>query len=417
MKLELHIVQNFAPSNLNRDDTGSPKDCEFGGVRRARISSQCFKRAIRDTFVQHDLIPESDRAARTKRLIEQLTSRVVQAKKVSVEHARLAVTKALGFVALVPDKKDPDKTEYLLFLPLKSLDALAAVVAEHLEKLAVVEAEEPVTAAVMAPEDAARKKTKAKSRKAEKSDAQQAADPDIKKALEEILRDGSRTPELALFGRMIADKAGWNVEAACQVAHAVSTNRVSMEFDFYTAIDDLKKDDTAGSDMMGTIPFNSACFYRYLVVDVEALIKNLGNDDDARAQAKRTVEAFIRAAVLAIPTGKQNSMAAQNRPSLVLGDVRDRAESRSLTNAFVEPVRPGREGDLVSQSAIRLAAYAASLDKVYGVTGRKDLSFILLGTEETLAKAIKAKLPGANDRGSLDALIRALTTAAFGAGT
>src|SRR6516225_6561748 len=47
MRIEIHVLQNFAPSNLNRDDTGSPKDAEFGGCRRARISSQCIKRAVR----------------------------------------------------------------------------------------------------------------------------------------------------------------------------------------------------------------------------------------------------------------------------------------------------------------------------------------------------------------------------------
>ena len=93
---------------------------------------------------------------------------------------------------------------------------------------------------------------------------------------------------------MIADRPDWNVDAACQVAHAVSTNRVAVEFDFYTAIDDLKKNDTAGSDMMGTIAFNSACFYRYLVVDIGDLVKNLGGDKEASEQAKRTVGYWVR---------------------------------------------------------------------------------------------------------------------------
>ena len=93
MKLEIHIVQNFAPSNLNRDDTGSPKDCELGGVRRSRISSQCFKRAIRDAFETHDLVPLGERAARTKRLIDEVSSRVVAQKGVTEAVARGAVTK------------------------------------------------------------------------------------------------------------------------------------------------------------------------------------------------------------------------------------------------------------------------------------------------------------------------------------
>lgn len=419
MKLEIHIVQNFAPSNLNRDDTGSPKDCELGGVRRSRISSQCFKRAIRDAFEVHDLVPLADRAARTKRLIDEVSSRIVVQKGTSEDVARAAVTKALEAVGLKTDEIT-GKTQYLLFLPRRSLDALASVVVEHLAALtedAAKGASEPEAKPDAVEAGAAAKKaSKAKASKAAKAEGKQSADPVLKKALEEIFQDGTKTPELALFGRMIADAPSWNVDAACQVAHAISTNRVSVEFDFYTAIDDLKKDDTAGSDMMGTVPFTSACFYRYLVVDVDALIKNLGGDDAAKDQAKRTIAAFIRASVLAIPTGKQNSMAAQNLPSLVLCDVRDKAEPRSLANAFVEPVRPGREGDLVSQSTLKLAKYAASLDKVYGQKGRpKDgLSFIALDADDTVAEAFSKALPGAKNRDSLDALVSSVTTAAFG---
>lgn len=409
MKLEIHILQNFAPSNLNRDDTGSPKDCELGGVRRSRISSQCFKRAIRNAFADHDLIPAAERAARTKRLVDEVAARVVAAGKgIAEEKAKLAAVKALEAGGLKADDETA-KTQYLLFMPRRSIDALAQVVVENIE---VLGAEAPAKA-----EDDKDKKGKAKSAKAAKSDAKHAANPEVKKAVERILEDGARTPELALFGRMIADRPDWNVDAACQVAHAVSTNRVAVEFDFYTAIDDLKKNDTAGSDMMGTIAFNSACFYRYLVVDIGDLVKNLGGDKEAIEQAKRTVEGFVRAAVLAIPTGKQNSMAAQNPPSLVLCDVRDKAEPRSLANAFVDPVRPGREGDLVSLSTLRLAKYAASLDKVYGTKGRaKDgLSFVSLDPEDTISKGVEKALPGAVQRASLDELVAGVARAAFGA--
>jgi CRISPR system Cascade subunit CasC len=408
MKLEIHILQNFAPSNLNRDDTGSPKDCELGGIRRSRISSQCWKRAIRNAFAQHDLVPEGERAARTKRLVEEVAHRVASGDNaVDEERARLATVKLLEAGGLKTDE-DTGKTQYLLFLPRRSLDALAALVVQNLELLTAEPAAKP--------DETNEKKPKARSAKAAKSDAKNAANPEVRKAVEAILEDGARTPELALFGRMIADRPEWNVDAACQVAHAVSTNRVAIEFDFYTAIDDLKRDDTAGSDMMGTIPFTSACFYRYLVVDIRELVKNLGGDDQAIEQAKRTLESFVRAAVLAIPSGKQNSMAAQNPPSLVVCDVRDKAEPRSFANAFVEPVRPGREGDLVSVSALRLAKYAAALDKVYGTKGRgkEGLSFMALDPEVTIASGVEKALPGAVQRQSLDELVAGIARSAFG---
>ena len=42
--VDVHVLQTVPPSNLNRDDTGSPKSATFGGVRRARVSSQAWKR-------------------------------------------------------------------------------------------------------------------------------------------------------------------------------------------------------------------------------------------------------------------------------------------------------------------------------------------------------------------------------------
>lgn len=421
MKLELHILQNFAPSNLNRDDTGSPKDCELGGVRRARISSQCYKRAIREAFVTHRLLDESERATRTKRLVEAVADQVVSATKTDPTVARAAVVRALGGAKLSAELK-PDgeqqawKTQYLLFLPARVIAQLAQLVGDNLEALS------PVPVAVEAEEPKVEKSDKpvkgkpGKTKKQEKSEAKDEVPSELRAQIAQLLSDGSRTPELGLFGRMIADAPGWNVDAACQVAHAVSTHRVSMEFDFYTAIDDLKRDDTAGSDMMGTIPFNSACFYRYLVVDTGDLEKNLGGDAEARAQAKKTVAALVRAAVLAIPTGKQNSMAAHNPPSFVMVDVRDGGAPRSLANAFVEPVRPRAHdhGDLVAQSVVRLGQHLAALDGVYGVQGRKDLSFCVVDPDATLAKAFSQKVAGASHRASIDALVDAATAAAFG---
>lgn len=407
MKLEIHIVQNFAPSNLNRDDTGSPKDCELGGVRRARISSQCWKRSIRETFEKHNLVPEAERAARTKRLVEQVGARVAEKSKAAPERASQAVIKALESVGLKADEVT-GKTQYLLFVPVRALDALAEVVVDHIDALA--------PAAAGATADAGKDdKAKTKKAKKEKADGKDAADPEVKKKVDEILGSASRTPELALFGRMIADQPSWNVEAACQVAHAFSTNRVAVEFDFYTAVDDLKRNDAAGSDMMGTIAFNSSCFYRYLVVDTAELVKNLGGDEAAKEQAKATVRALIEAAIHAIPTGKQNSMAAQNKPSLVLTVVRDGADARSLANAFVEPVRPGRDGDLVTQSTLRLAKYANALESVYGSKDRKDLSFIALDPDAMIAKPFADALPGAQNRQTLESLVTHASSAAFGA--
>ncbi|MGH7298181.1 MAG: type I-E CRISPR-associated protein Cas7/Cse4/CasC, partial [Polyangiaceae bacterium] len=288
---------------------------------------------------------------------------------------------------------------------------LATLVGDNLAALAPAQAPAPAQSIT----EAAAKAKPAKSKKQEKSEAKDDVPVEVRKRVEELLRDGSRTPELGLFGRMIADAPAWNVDAACQVAHAISTHRVSMEFDFYTAIDDLKREDATGSDMMGTIPFNSACFYRYLVVGLDDLTRNLGGDAAAREQAKKTLAALLRAAVLAIPSGKQNSMAAHNPPSFILTDVRDGGAPRSLSNAFVDPVRPtrGDHADLLSQSVLRLGKQLKALDDVYSAEGRKDLSFCVVDPDKSLASGFSDAAAHATERESLAELVKAATDAAF----
>lgn len=45
--IEFHILQSFPVTCLNRDDVGAPKSAVVGGVPRARVSSQCWKRQVR----------------------------------------------------------------------------------------------------------------------------------------------------------------------------------------------------------------------------------------------------------------------------------------------------------------------------------------------------------------------------------
>ena len=349
MFVELHIIQNFAPSNLNRDDTGAPKDCQFGGYRRARISSQALKRAIRMTFSKENLLPEERRAQRTKRVAGALIERLVARGKDAAEAAAVveAAIQGIGLSFEKPKEGDTEKkTQYLLFLGQREINALADVCLAHWDTLVDV-----------APNaDAASERDAKKAKKANKA----ALPKQVQLALLDAL-DG-RSADVALFGRMLADLPEKNIDAASQVAHAISTHRVATEFDFYTAVDDLKPDDTAGADMLGTVEFNSACFYRYSNIDLDQLVDNLGGDVDL---ARATVEAFLWASIHAIPTGKQNSMAAQNPPSFVMAVVRDRG-LWSLANAFVNPVAPAHDGDLIERSVDALEAYWSNLVRVYG---------------------------------------------------
>lgn len=346
MKIELHILQNFAPSNLNRDDTGAPKDCELGGHRRARISSQCQKRAVRQLFRLDGLVADENLAARTKRLAHQVAD-VMSRLGVDAERAVPLAMGALEATKLKRQKKakkdaeEPYKTEYLLFVPRRIIEALGTLLHEHLAELEEV-----------LDETGQRKKDGKKAK---------AFPKDLAKKIEALLASASDCADLALFGRMVADEPTWNVEAACQVAHAISTNTMRMDFDFYTAVDDFMVDDNKGSDMMGTIQFNSSCFYRYAVVDVRALLENL---DGNETLAKATVAAFVRAFVSAIPSGKQSSMAAHNPPSYVLAVRREKGQPVSLANAFLKPARPKQgkvEKDLVDDSVEKLESYFAKM--------------------------------------------------------
>lgn len=356
MKVECHIIQNYPPHCLNRDDTNTPKDCEFGGVRRARISSQCLKRAAREAFERHQLIPEGARAVRTKRVLEQVVTRLCESGQRERPDAVVVVKQLLAAGGLkTEDPKDGEepKTQYLLFLPSFKLGQLAELAEMNWDALRASEAP---------PADDEDKASKKKSKKQGPE-----LDKAIKASVRQLLRDATQSPEVALFGRMIADNPDWNVDAACQVAHAISTHRVSMDFDFFTAVDDLNPETETGSGMMGTIQFNSSCFYRYACIDTETLAENLGGD---RELAVHSVDAFLKAFTFARPSGKQNSMAAHSLPALVLVTTRAGGEPISLANAFADPVSPAGKGPknddgLVGQSIRKLRDHLAQMAKMY----------------------------------------------------
>ncbi len=360
--IEIHALQNFAPSNLNRDDTGAPKDALFGGARRARVSSQCIKRAVRQYFAElagknvpaldeeKALTPE-DLACRTKRILDALTRSLVEKERPEAEAAEKA---RLALAAMELAVKEDGKSQYLLFLGQREISNIADIIDKKWDSIVPAEA----------PPAEGKKPGKAKKQ------AAQSADPELRKALEKAF-DGGKALDVALFGRMLADMPEKNQYAACQVAHAISTHSVEREFDFYTAVDDLKPEDTSGADMMGTVEFNSACFYRYAVVDWEKLVENLQEDTELAGKGLR---AFLEGFVVAEPTGKQNTFAAHNPPDFVAVSVRRNTAPRNLANAFETAVRVRRDESLTRKSAEMLVRKAADLQAAYG--GEED-TFVL----------------------------------------
>jgi CRISPR system Cascade subunit CasC len=344
--IDIHALQNFAPSNLNRDDTGAPKDALFGGTRRARVSSQCLKRAVRQHFVElveQNALASDDVAVRTKRILDALTKSLV-VKGRSEPEASDKVRLALAAMELTV--KEDGKSEYLLFLGQREVTSIADIIDE---KWGSIAASDTTPAEGKKPGKA-------------KKQAAQNADPELKKALDKVF-NGGKAVDVALFGRMLADMPEKNQNAACQVAHAISTHSVEREFDFYTAVDDLKPEDSAGADMMGTVEFNSACFYRYAAVDWDKLLSNLQNDTEL---ANKGIRAFLEGFVVAEPTGKQNTFAAHNPPEFVAVSVRRNTAPRNFANAFETAIRVKKDESLTRKSAEALVNKAKVLQSAFG---------------------------------------------------
>jgi len=347
MLIEMHLLQNHAPSNLNRDDTGSPKECVFGGVKRARISSQCIKRSIRRSDVFKSAL-NGRLAKRTRRLPELVRNRLLEAG-VASDLAKMAGKKVSGFGTEAGKERDELRTAQTMFLTDADIDAVTETLLSAARKA----------------------RTAAKLAKVAAKDLQA-----------EAHEQGFRpiTADIALFGRMITSGAFRDIEAAAQVAHAVSTHKVDHEFDYFTAVDDLKTaaeeeelEEGAGADILGDVEFNSACYYKYLSVDLGGVVNNLTGrssrrtdisaeeEAEAKALAMSAVCALLRGAVTVTPTGKQNTFAAHQLPAAALLEVRPHCTPVSYANAFVDPARATVNGGLVEDSLAKLARHVEAL--------------------------------------------------------
>lgn len=350
--IDIHALQTVPPSLINRDDTGAPKTAVFGGVPRQRVSSQSWKRAIRKYFdnqFDSELIGD-----RSKRLPEKI-ARLLEDQGLEQSDA-IARTeklfKAAGIKTEVdkkPKKADPEapepspypRTMYLIFLSQQQVNrAVEELLARGDEKLSSTEAK--------------------------------------------AILDTDHSVDMAMFGRMVADDAAYNVDAAVQVAHAIGIHSSTPDFDYFTAVDDLAEEgEETGAGMIGTVQMMSSTLYRYATVNVDGLEKNLGSAEAARQAAGQFIEAFVAS----MPTGKINTFANQTLPELVYVTVRD-TRPVSLVNAFETPVleesptsSPFASGAQAEPkprrvvAAERLAQEARDVEEVYGFTPRA--SFVM----------------------------------------
>ncbi|MCG8355301.1 MAG: type I-E CRISPR-associated protein Cas7/Cse4/CasC, partial [Kiloniellales bacterium] len=201
---------------------------------------------------------------------------------------------------------------------------------------------------------------------------------------DEVLRSTDGTVDIAMFGRMLADVPKFNREAAVQVAHAITTHRVEVEDDYYTAVDDLKKPgaaDDAGAGFVGVQEFGSGLFYLYICVDRDLLRANLADD---RALADAAVSALIEAAATVAPRGKQASFASRARAAYLLAET-GAQQPRSLAAAFMKPIR---DNDVIDASVNALEAFRDKLDKAYGACADGRAVMNVPRGEGTLAEVI-----------------------------
>jgi CRISPR system Cascade subunit CasC len=372
--LEIHALQNFSPSLLNRDDTGSHKEAQFGGVRRARVSSQSWKRAMRDYVKDLELLEPSQGGVRSKRLHGELKRKFLDVAA-SPEEADWVAEAVLVFIGAYHIESDSSaegdeafsqrelKSEYLVFLGQDRVDAVAKLVGDNWSDavkagLEVKKYREKVRSD---------KKDKYKGKLDDKDKFHDAVAKALKKPLQaqiESAFDGSKAVDVALFGRMLADMPEKNVDGSFYVAHPISTHEASREFDYYTAVDDLKPKDTQGADMIGNTEFNSACYYRYAVLDLESLQKTLDDKELVRAG----LTAFLRAFLNAFPSGKQHSHAAFNPWSFFAIRVQGKAMPLNFANAFESPVKKGNQG-FIKSSIQELDSEWQWADQTFGETG------------------------------------------------
>lgn len=300
--IELHILQSYPVSCLNRDDLGAPKSATFGGYSRARLSSQCLKRAQRELF--KEMAPEFAQGQRTKLLVSSFSKLIEERDGVAQEHPKLAETLAALWGKSDAKKKDANgnaKATTLTFLSPGEMIVMIDTALSCYEQ--------------------GREKDLSK---------------EVLKALKGVTRkDGA---DIALFGRMVADEPSLNVEGAAMFSHALSTHRAEPEMDFYSAIDDLQPSDESGAGMTGVLEFSSACYYRYIGVNLDLLKENLRGVEDI--EIKEILAAFIKSALESVPSARKNSMNAFTRPGYVLGLRRSSTQPIQLVNAFEKPIRP-----------------------------------------------------------------------------
>ncbi len=399
--MELHIIQSVPVACLNRDDLNSPKTAIFGGVQRARVSSQSWKSAIREMAKEIATEEKSDLFSgdRTRRMVYALSTRLVE-RKLPVAAATVIAEQVADIVETLDSKTDAEgyrKIKTVMFFSKAEYDAISDAIARSDEvnnSIAILDK------ALAEGND----KEKEKSLKAMGKVLEKGA---IAKAIKSAqLKDAA---DIALFGRMVANDPSLKVDGASMFAHILSTHKADNEIDFFAAVDDLNKDES-GAGITSTLEFNSATYYRFAALNLEELAKDNHLGDivkDGKLERsietrKQVVKIFLKATIQAIPRARRTTMNGNTLPAYVLGVVREKGHPIQLVNAFEIPVRPSSKGFAV-ESINRMNLEYADIKKTWGI----DSVFAKAVVKSDLNDQIKEKL-GTIEPCSLDTLIEGM---------
>lgn len=337
--LQLHVLTSYPPANLNRDDLGRPKTAVFGGSNRLRISSQSLKRAWRQSEVFESAVGDH-KGWRTRELGKRWVYDPLIAGEVPekvAEKTAAAVAKVFG----KPDGEDPKLIKQLAHVSPEEKQAIDQLVQKVLAERKVPSEEEC-----------------------------------------KLLRHPRRAADVALFGRMLAADPAYNVDAAAQIAHAITVHPVTIEDDYFTAVDDLNdRQDDVGAGHVGETEYGAGVFYLYACVDRDRLSGNLGGDEEL---LRRTLRGLVEAICTVAPSGKQNSFASRAAASFALAEHGDR-QPRSLAVAFLGGVR---RGDYVRGAIDALKRQVEQFDAVYGPLASRRRHFDVTVPEGTLAELL-----------------------------
>ncbi|MGA2034041.1 MAG: type I-E CRISPR-associated protein Cas7/Cse4/CasC [Thermoguttaceae bacterium] len=375
--LELHIIQSVPVACLNRDDLNSPKTAVFGGVQRARVSSQSWKRAIREMMAEKDFDTRGQfKGQRSRLFIEKINELLTAVGE--AETTAKALSLCAGHYLAKIDPKHEGKVKTLMFLSPLEYEVFKKLLhsLEDPDKQKLADAVSRVDTAKLASEDDAEddaeEETTAKQNKGDKKLSPKAFTKVVEGVLKKLVKKAFKdeglpkdAADIALFGRMVANDHSLTVEAAGMFSHALSTHKADNEIDFFAAVDDLQSKEESGAGMTGTLEFNSATYYRFAALNLDMLADAGHLASMTLEERQAVVRTFVEATIKAIPGARRYTMNGNTLPDFVLGVVREKGHPVQLVNAFENPLRSNQ--GYAAESVKRLKAEYEKLKSTWGI--------------------------------------------------